>query len=258
MECLKVDRHTGLVIIKLNRPEIHNAFDPQLIEELKNVFSEIREEDRAVLLCSEGESFCAGADLKWMKSMASYTLEENIADSGQLFDMILSIRNCPIPVIAKVQGAAIGGGAGLLSACDIVIAGPNSKFGFTEARLGLVPAVISPFVLEKIGSSAASRYFLTGELFGFKEALDMGLIHIACSSNKELSSEVERIIQVIFKNGPRAVKDSKRLILDWTQSLAEQKNRVIMRIAHARVSEEGQEGMNAFFEKRPASFSQKR
>lgn len=257
MKSLEVLRKSGLVTFKLNRPEIHNAFDPYLIKELQDALASIKDEDRAVLLCAEGESFCAGADLKWMKNMASYTREENLVDSGNLFDMIYSLRACPVPVIAKVQGAAIGGGAGLLSACDIALAGPNSKFGFTEARLGLLPAVISPFVLEKIGQSAASRYFITGELFGAQEALRIGLIHVACSTDDELATQTNRIIQKIFNNGPHAVRESKKLILDWTPSLTNQKERVTAKIADARISKEGQEGMNAFFEKRLASFSQK-
>ena len=187
--------------------------------------------------------------------MVSYSIEENRQDSHRLFDMIYSIRTCPVPVIGKIQGPAIGGGAGLVSACDIALAGPRARFGFTEVRLGLLPAVISPFVMEKIGRAAASRYFLTGERFGPGEALRIGLIHQVCDDGEDLDDQVEKTIAKLMKNGPLAMRTSKKLILEWNGTLLEEKERVASLIAEARTGNEGQEGMNAFFEKRTPSFA---
>ncbi|MBT3785116.1 enoyl-CoA hydratase/isomerase family protein [bacterium] len=255
MGSLEIKKDSGVIRLEIQKPEIHNAFDPGLIDELKTAFQQIAINARAVLLSSQGDSFCAGADLRWMKNMVNYSVEENRRDSLELFDMIHAIRTCPVPVVARVHGPAIGGGAGLVSACDIALAGPHARFGFTEVRLGLLPAIISPFVLEKIGRSAASRYFLSGETFSVTEAMRIGLINGLFESDQDLDLGVEKLLSRLVKNGPTAMRECKKMILESSGRILEERERVAGLIARQRTSEEGQEGMNAFLQKRTADFA---
>lgn len=247
---------SGIVRIILNRPEIHNAFNDEMIEGLINCFADIEKDNtlRLVTITGEGKSFCAGADLNWMKKMVSYSDEENYQDSVKLAELFQAINNCSLPVLAKVNGAALGGGTGVIAACDFVISAKSAKFGFTEARLGLVPAVISPFVMAKIGESQARAWFLSGERFSADKAQDMGLVHEVAPLDS-LDLEFEKWVEKFLKAGPKAAREAKNLIknvltLD-SSKVTEFTCRTISRI---RTGEEGQEGMKALLEKRPASW----
>lgn len=252
---LKFEIVNTVAYVTLNRPEIHNAFNDELIEKITSVFSEIENTNvRLVVLSGEGRSFCAGADLNWMKSMIGYTEEENFQDSMKLASMFEAINNCSVPVIGKVNGHALGGGVGVVSVCDYVISHEKAKFGFTEARLGLIPAVISPYCIKKIGESSARAWFMSGELFSAKKALSMNLIHEVTPLDS-FEERCEQLIESFFKAGPEAAKDSKKLIkkvLDL--NVNEVKEFTCKAIAQKRISEEGQEGMSALLEKRTAKW----
>jgi methylglutaconyl-CoA hydratase len=241
--------------VSLNRPDVHNAFNDETIVELRQAFEAIASnaQIRAVILSGEGKSFCAGADLTWMRRMMAYTLEENQADAKALAEMLKVIADCPKPVIARIHGNAFGGGVGLISACDMAVAMEPCLFALTEVKLGLIPAVISPFVLQKIPVSAAQRYFLTGERFDTKTALGLGLLSDVVSSEAELDGWITARIEAILSNGPEAVSNAKRLIREVIGSEQEWP-RVLdvtsCMIAERRASAEGQEGMTAFLEKR--------
>jgi len=241
----------------LSRPDIHNAFNEHLIAELTSVFRDIRKthpKARSVVLTGEGSAFSAGADLNWMKKMATYTKEQNERDSHQLFDMFYAIKTCELPVIGRVNGPALGGGAGLVACCDFAFAKSSAVFGFTEVKLGLVPAVISPFVIEKIGVSAAARYFVTGERFSASEAKRLSLVH-DCMEENELDAAVERVTAEIASSGPEAVLAAKRLVLTIPKldlHADSTKKFVSSEIARIRVSAEGQAGLSAFLNKTKA------
>jgi methylglutaconyl-CoA hydratase len=206
---------------------------------------------RAIVLEAEGKSFCAGADLNWMKKMVNYTFEENVNDAHALASMLKLIHDCPKPVIARVHGAAFGGGVGLVAACDMAIASEKATFCLSEVKLGLLPAVISPFVMEKIGAGASRRYFLTAERFSSAEALRIGLISEVVPDEAALDAAIEKLLKAIQANGPEAVCRCKVLIdqvhhFQWDRAL----DITTKMIAERRASEEGQEGMHAFLEKR--------
>ena len=246
----------GVATITLNRPEIHNAFNDELIAELTQTFKTLESNVRLVVLRGEGKSFCAGADLNWMKRMKDYSHEENVNDAKALAGLFVAINECPVPVIGVVQGAALGGGAGLVSVCDYVISAEDTVYGFTEARLGLVPAVISPFVMAKIGVSAARATFLSGARFNAQEAKQMGLVHRLCNSAM-LSVELDEVINDFLAAGPKAACEAKKLIagvLARTGNQQEQINFTSETIARLRASEEGQEGMSSLLEKRKANW----
>lgn len=239
----------GVVNVTLNRPEIRNAFHPEMIGEIQDFFQNLnqREDVFLIQLSGKGKSFCAGADLNWMKEMADYNYEENLKDSKALFDMFKTIALCPHPIVAEVQGHVMGGGLGLLSVCDVVAAEKETVFCFSEARLGLVPAVISPFVKKKMSLSKAHELMLTARRFGADEACRFGLIHFSGSKDKvqEFLSETTKNI---LSNGPEAVRESKKLLVStFNDQVREQTSSVI---ALRRVSDEGQEGLKSFFEKR--------
>ena len=236
------ERRGPVLHVTLARPERRNAFDASLIGELADAFAEVADA-RAVVLAGEGASFSAGADVGWMRSSVELTPDENVADALRLRSLLTAIDECPAPVVARVQGHAFGGGCGLVAAADIAVAAPDAAFAFSEVKLGLVPAVISPFALAKIGPSAARRYFLTGERFGAAEALRVGLVHEVAG---DLDAAVDRIVDELLAAGPEAVRAAKRLVLDAPLS-GEQTAR---RIAERRASEEGQEGLKAFLERR--------
>lgn len=254
MKMLAVTTENQTLKVTLNRPDLHNAFNTDMISEISTVFKNIPEDIRAVLLRGEGKSFCAGADLNWMKSMASYSLEENKKDSEKLFEMFESIYRCPVPVVGRIHGSIFGGGLGLVAVCDIVACVKEAKFCFSEAKLGLVPAVISAFVLKKAQPNLARQMMLTAQIFHDEKAVDMGLVQFV-GSEEEVDDYVQSQIDFIMTNGPEAVRDTKHL-LEYvsTHSWNEIKKEATKVISERRVSEEGQEGMRSFFEKRKPSW----
>ncbi len=241
MSALTIERDGPVLKVTLSRPERRNAFDAALIAELTDAFTEVGDA-RAVVLAGEGASFCAGADVEWQRSSIDLTYEENVEDALRLFRMCETIDRCPAPVVVKVHGYALGGGSGLVACADIAVAAEDAVFGFTEVRLGIIPAVISPFVLAKIGSGAARRWFLTGERFGADVALHIGLVHEVAPDPAE---SVATIVDALLAGGPEAVREAKRLAHERPA------NREVAEIAAARrTSEEGQAGLRAFLEKR--------
>jgi methylglutaconyl-CoA hydratase len=251
---LLVEDRDGIVTLTLNRPEVHNAFNDELIAEAIEVFDGIaRGGARAVVLKGSGANFCAGADLNWMSRMVSYTREENVRDSAQLAKMYAVMNECPVPVVGRIQGAAIGGGVGLVAVCDVAICAPDSKFGLAEVKLGILPAVISPYVIGKIGETHARALFLTGERFDAERALRIGLVHRVA---QDLDAAVEETVKQLLGSGPEAVRACKQLIAHVAASdLTEAIPYTIEAIATRRTSEEGQQGMKAFLDKRKAPWT---
>jgi methylglutaconyl-CoA hydratase len=253
---LRVERRRMAAYVTLSRPEVHNAFNARLIRELQVVFEDLSSDDgvRAVVLAGEGPSFCAGADLQWMRSSLDFTHEDNIADALRMADMFRAIDSCRHPVIGRLHGAALAGGSGLAAVCDIAIAEEGTRFGFTEARLGISPAVISPFVLRKIGQSQARALFVTAERFDTARALAIGLIHQVVPAGA-LDEAVRAALAAIGQCGPAGVRAAK-LMARTVPLLSEEEARATTAatIAGLRVGEEGQEGIRAFLEKRPASW----
>ena len=248
---LLVEEADGVVTVTLNRPDVHNAFNDELIGEAIELFSAIATPARrAVVLRGAGANFCAGADVNWMSRMMSYTRDENTRDSANLAKMFAVINSCPLPIVGRVHGAAIGGGVGLVAVCDIVIAGRDAKFGLSEVKLGIMPAVISPYVIAKIGASHARALFLTGERFDVERAQRIGLVHRVAD---DLDAAVNDTIAQLKTSGPEAVRECKKLI-DFVSShdLVDAIPYTIEAIAARRVSEEGQRGMKAFLEKKKA------
>ena len=241
MGALRIDRDGDLLRVTLARPETRNAFDAQLIAELAEAFVDVGKA-RAVLLAGEGPSFCAGADVEWMRSSVDLDFEANVADANALRGMLEAVDRCPAPVLARVQGHALGGGAGLVACADIAVAEPKAVFAFSEVKLGIIPSVISPFALSKIGPTWARRYFVTGERFDAATALRIGLVHEVADN---LDAGVERIVAELRSAGPRAARHAKRLVLDRPDG-----PETARRIAERRTSEEGQEGLRAFLERR--------
>lgn len=249
--CLNVEG-IELVRVTLNRPEVRNAFNEVLIHELNDVFMKLSNDDRCrvIVLQAAGKSFCAGADLNWMKSMANFTNEENIADSRKMAQMLNTIYRCPKPVIARVQGDAYAGGVGLAAVCDIVVASTHARFCISEAKLGLLPATISPYVIRALGEQASRRYFVTAEVFTATQAKEMGFVHELVDS-EALDSKINEISQAILANGPLAVLACKKIVQDVanqaiTPALIEE---TVSRIATIRRSDEAQNLMKAFLEK---------
>ena len=242
---LDVERDGAVLRVTLARPERRNAFDATLIARLQDAFSDVGDA-RAVVLTGEGPSFCAGADVDWQRASINLGLEENVEDALRLYRMLAAVDRCPAPVIAGVQGYALGGGSGLAACADVVVAAPDAVFGFTEVRLGIAPAVISPFVLAKIGAQAR-RYFTTGERFDAEAALRIGLVHELAD---DVAGAVARIVREVLQSGPAAVRAAKRLALDEPADGEE-----LARLAAGlRAGAEGQEGLRAFLEKREASW----
>jgi methylglutaconyl-CoA hydratase len=225
------------------RPERRNAFDAALIAELTEAFADVGDA-RAVVLSGDGPSFSAGADVEWMRAAGELTFDENVADARRLRAMLDAIDACPAPVVARVQRHALGGGCGLVACSDVVVADPSAEFAFSEVKLGIVPAVISPFALTKIGPSAARRYFVTGERFGAETALRIGLVHEVA---EDVDGAVERVVAELLSAGPEAARVAKELAR--RAASADETTKVI---AERRTSPEGQEGLRAFLERRPA------
>ena len=241
MGALRIDRDEDVLRITLARPETRNAFDADLIAELAETFVDVGKA-RAVLLAGEGPSFCAGADVEWMRSSVDLDFEGNVADANALRGMLEAIDRCPAPVVARVQGHALGGGAGLVACVDITVTEPRAVFAFSEVKLGIIPAVISPFALAKIGPSWARRYFVTGERFDAATALRIGLVH---EVEADLDAAVERVLAELDSAGPRATRHAKRLVHERPDG-----PETARRIAERRTSAEGQEGLRAFVERR--------
>lgn len=236
----------------LNRPEIHNAFNEVMISELTEVFKEIKEDKkiRVVVLTGNGKSFCAGADLNWMKKIIDFSYEENIKESLALAELFYIMYTLPKPVIAKVNGAAIGGGAGLVSVCDLVIASEKAKFSLSEVKLGLVPACISPYVLRRVGERVCRELFLTGQRIDAKKGFELGLVNQVVPHDK-LDELTEDLVKKLTSSGPNALAMCKDLLSKVPQMNFDQAKKYTAEvIAKLRISEEGQEGMSAFFEKR--------
>ena len=247
----------GIARVTLARPEVRNAFNAELIERLHEIFTRITAADdvRAVVLAGEGKVFCGGADVNWMRASLDLSFDANVADAELMSDMFRAIDNCPKPVVARIQGAALGGGSGLAAVCDIAVAAEDAIFGFTEVKLGIIPATISPFVLEKIGASHARALFLTGERFDAHHAKAIGLVHDVVPS-AQLDAAVERRLAELHSAGPNAIAAAKllsRRVLD--NSYSDSRTITTEAIARQRVSPEGQEGLRAFLERRPAKFS---
>ena len=246
MSALRIEWDGDVLRVTLARPERRNAFDAALIAELPEAFVDVGRA-RAVVLAGEGPSFSAGADVEWMRASVDLSYDENVADALALRRLLEAIDGCPAPVVARVQGHALGGGCGLVACSDVAVAAPDAVFAFSEVKLGLVPAVISPFALAKIGPSAARRYFLTGERFDAETALRIGLVHEVAA---DLDEAIERVLTELRSAGPRAARAAKRLVLDAPLDGKE----TARRIAERRTSEEGQEGLRAFLERRRPSW----
>lgn len=240
MSALKVERDGSVLRVTLARPERRNAFDAALIAELTETFAAVGDA-RAVLLSGEGPSFCAGADVEWQRSSIDLSYDENVADAMRLYRMLETIDSCPAPVVCCVHGHALGGGSGLVAASDIAVAWPDAVFGFTEVRLGIIPAVISPFVLPKIGA-AARRYFVTGERFDADVALGIGLVSEVAV---DAGTRSEEIVSEILEGGPIATREAKRLARE--RPAGEETAHIA---AARRTSDEGQDGLRAFLERR--------
>lgn len=241
-----------VVWIYLNRPEVHNAFNSTMIAEMLEVFANIKEDEtiRVVALTGKGKSFSAGADLNWMREIIDYSFEQNLEESLQLAELLHQIYALPKPCVAMVNGTAIGGGNGFLSACDIAISTEKARFGLSEVKLGLVPAAISPYVVRKIGESKARQYFLTGERISADKAKEIGLINEVVRQ-EDLRKRVEDIIAQLLTSGPEALASCKDLLYQVPRlSEEEVKEYTARMIANLRISKEGQEGMAAFLEKR--------
>jgi methylglutaconyl-CoA hydratase len=246
MASLRVERDDDVLRVTLARPERRNAFDAALIAELTEAFADVGDA-RAVVLAGDGPSFCAGADVEWMRAAVELSYDENVDDALRLGRMLEAIDRCPAPVVARVQGHALGGGCGLVACSDAAVAATDAVFAFSEVKLGIVPAVISPFALAKIGPSAARRYFVTGERFDAAAALRIGLVH---EVSDDPDAALEAILAELRTAGPRAARAAKRLVLDAPLDGQE----TARRIAERRTSDEGQEGLRAFLERRSPSW----
>jgi len=244
VSALRIERDAGLLRVTLAKPERRNAFDAALIAELTEAFSDVGDA-RAVLLEGEGPAFCAGADIEWQRAAIDLSYDENVADAMRLYRMFETVDSCPAPVVCCVHGFALGGGSGLVACSDIAIAWPDAVFGFTEVRLGIVPAVITPFVLAKIGS-AARRYFVTGERFDSEVALRIGLVS---EVSEDAGERAEQIVQDIMAGGPIAVREAKKLVREQPTGVD-----TAHIAATRRTSDEGQDGLRAFLDRRPPAW----
>ena len=258
MDPILVARDGSVLRIALNRPEVRNAFDEEVIGALTKVAFNVAEDHtvRAIILSGTGKSFCAGADLAWMSRAAGYTHAENLRDAEDLARMLEKLDTVPVPMIGRVHGAALGGGVGLVAVCDIVVAAADAVFALSEVKLGILPAVISPYVVRKIGVSAARELFLTGSRFDAVRAREIGLVHEIVPES-ELDAAVERRVRDVLSSGPRAIAAAKSLIRDVVgESPKDVVGLTTSTIAAHRVSAEGQEGMRAFLEKRKPKWAE--
>jgi methylglutaconyl-CoA hydratase len=244
----------GVIRITLSRPERKNAFDAALIAELTAAALGVDRSARVVVLAAEGDVFSAGADLNWMKGMVDYGLDQNVADSRAMSDMFRALDDLPMPLVARVQGAALGGGAGLVAVADVVVASTEATFGFTEVRLGIMPSVVSPYVIRRLGPGRAGALFVTGMRFDARHALEIGLAD-AVETPEELDAKVALYVDAIVAGAPNAVNAAKKLVRDIAgQDIDAVRELTVERIAALRISPEGQEGMRAFLERRKPSW----
>lgn len=255
MKTLIIKNEKTIIHVSLNRPQVRNAFHPEMIVELTSAFKEIKrnKEVRCAVLSGEGESFCAGADLAWMKSMVNFSRAQNKKDAEKLYDMFQAMYDLPCPLVGVAQGHAMGGALGLLAVCDIVIAHDKTEFCFSEVKLGLSPAVISAFVKNKMQLSQMSRWFLSGEIFSAQQAKDMGLVHEVTSQPK---ATLEKLSKAFMSNGPQAVRETKALLrkISGETSSSKLRKQTTDLISKLRVGTEGQEGIKSFLEKRSPSW----
>ena len=248
MEALRVEHDGELLRVTLARPERRNAFDAQLIAELTEAFSSVGDGVRAVLLSGEGPSFCAGGDVEWQRSSIDLTFEENVEDALRLHAMMAAVDACPAPLVARVQGFALGGGSGLVACADVVVAAPDATFGFSEVRLGIIPAVISPFVFARIGAGSARSLFVTGDRFDAETAFRIGLVDEIA---EDVDTAVVGRVAAILRSGPEATRAAKRL----TRERPADPRELAETAAGLRAGAEGQEGLRAFLEKRDPSWA---
>jgi methylglutaconyl-CoA hydratase len=246
-----------VVEVWLNRPDVRNAFNEQVIAELTSTFHQLATQTdlRAIVLGGHGKAFCAGADLSWMRSMADFSWEQNRTDAQALADMLWTIYQCPVPIVGRLQGDCYAGGVGLAAVCDVVVAADSMNFCLSEARLGLLPATISPYVIRAMGEQAARRYFITAERFSATQAHAMGLVHELCSFDT-LDAKVDEIVAALVANGPLATRACKALVQDVAglQITDDLRGETARRIADIRVSSEGKEGIQSFLQKRPPTW----
>jgi methylglutaconyl-CoA hydratase len=262
LKTLQVTRDPrGVLTIALNRPDVRNAFNEFVIDELYETFEQAAHDAavKAVVLKGEGQSFCAGGDLNWMKKAVDFDFSENLRDTRKLAKMFQLLNDCPKPVIGAVHGAAIGGGVGLVSICDIVVASQETQFSLSEVRLGIVPACIGPFVIAKIGASHARGLFMSAERFTAQKALAIGLVHEVVETPAAVGPAVERILSKVLQCGPNAMAKAKQLVLSlsWPErraTLGDPLEYVAQMLAELRISAEGQDGVKAFLEKRKPSW----
>ena len=259
METIKYQVVKSVATITLNRPDIHNAFNDVMLSELIETFKEIeasRESIRVVVLTGDGKSFCAGADLNWMKKMIHYSYDENISDSNQVSECMHRLYTLPQPTIGRINGAAIGGGMGLVAACDVVVAAENAVFSLSEVKIGLVPACISPYVIKRAGESKCRELFLSGERISSVKAQSAGLVNEVVPVD-QLDEAVRVWVERFLKNGPEALAVCKELLEKVPgMPLSEAKGYTADLIARLRISDEGQEGMNAFLHKRKPNWQE--
>ncbi len=241
----------------LNRPDVRNAFNDEVIAELTQIFAQLARDAqlRVVLLSGRGKAFCAGADLNWMRAMADYSWDQNREDAQRLADMLWTLDQCPVPVVGRIQGDCYAGGLGLAAICDVLVASRHATFCLSEARLGLLPATISPYVVRALGVQASRRYFVTAERFSAAQAQALGLVHELCEP-EALDAQVAEIVAALVANGPAAVKACKQLVRDVAgQPLTEAlRGETARRIADIRASSEGKEGLQSFLGKRPPNW----
>ena len=242
----------------LNRPDVRNAFNDAVIAELTEAFQQLGQDPdlRVIVLGAHGKAFCAGADLNWMRAMSDYNWEENFEDAQKLANMLWTLDQCPVPIVGRVHGDCYAGGMGLASVCDVLIAADNVTFCLSEARLGLLPGTISPYVVRAMGAQAARRYMVTAERFSATQAHAMGMVHELCTLDT-LDAKVADMVNTLCGNGPQAVRACKRLVQDVADKPidAALRQETARRIADIRASAEGQEGLQSFLQKRPAQWT---
>ncbi|RMX10399.1 enoyl-CoA hydratase/isomerase family protein [Allofranklinella schreckenbergeri] len=257
---LRITTEGHIATVTLNRPDVRNAFNDEVIAELTQAFGELgqRADVRAIVLAAEGKAFCAGADLNWMRRMADYTREENLADAGKLAEMLRVIYECPKPTIARVQGDVYAGGMGLVAACDMAVAVEGAGFCLSEVKLGLIPATISPYVIRAMGPRAAHRYFLTAERFDAQEALRTGFIHAIVPDAATLDAKVAELCAALSSASPNAVRECKKLVQDVAERPIDAAliAQTVQGIADIRASAEGKEGVQSFLQKRKPQWLQ--
>jgi methylglutaconyl-CoA hydratase len=256
MNTLQITTQGAIARVTLSRPEVRNAFNEAVIGELTATFLELgaRKDLRAIVLAAEGKAFCAGADLNWMRAMAQYSWDENHADARRLADMLWAIYHCPVPVVARVQGDVYAGGVGLVACADVVVSTANAGYCLSEAKLGLLPATIGPYVVKAMGERQARRYFTTAERFDAATAHALGLVHEVVADEAALDAKVAELTEALCTNGPQAVRACKQLVLDLAdRPISEaQRDDTARRIADIRASDEGRAGVQRFLNKIPA------